>query len=95
MAGGLVAGPSPGEVSTSHVLGSHDHRIVITDIRDREGNMLPGPVIESVARHLLGAISDLGLKATVATPEKVSSRSRGAGGPHPLASSSRLGFQTE
>ena len=50
-----------------------DPSIVITDIRDREDNALPARAMDSVARQVLGAVADLGLKATVKT----------SGGPRP------------
>jgi hypothetical protein len=93
LAGHLVVGPSPSEVPTSHGIGSRDLGIVITDIRDREDSILPGPVIESVARHLLEAISDLGLKATVATMDRSGAGLAESKRQHtPLVPSSRLGF---
>lgn len=53
-----------------------DPSIVITDIRDREDNALPARAMESVARQILEAVAELGLKATVRTSVGIRPRPR-------------------
>jgi hypothetical protein len=66
--------------------------IVITDIRDREDNALPARAMESVARQVLEAVADLGLKATVETSGGSRARPRASDlvrGVHPDGNSGR------
>ena len=42
-------------------------KIVITCIRDLEGNRVPRAALNSVVKHVLDSIADLGLKANVET----------------------------